>query len=241
MTKSRASSGKIFYCYALLDTRKPGRYRYQLNDGFATFEYEPFYIGKGTKGRSDVHIPIALNTNAKKKRYSKIRKIYRLGFTVEVKRTKTLMKESDAFDLERQLIKAIGRSDLKQGPLTNATDGGEGKLGHRWTEEQKQHRRNTFRHTPESRAKIGRPATPEQNAKRVATRRATAEKNGYYHSAESRAKMSARAKGRKNSPEARAKMSAAKKAMPVVECPHCGKKGKGGAMKVHHFDNCRFI
>jgi len=24
-----------------------------------------------------------------------------------------------------------------------------------------------------------------------------------------------------------------------VECPYCGKKGKGGAMKRWHFDNCR--
>jgi hypothetical protein len=26
---------------------------------------------------------------------------------------------------------------------------------------------------------------------------------------------------------------------PEVECPHCGKIGRGGVMKQHHFDNCK--
>lgn len=30
-----------------------------------------------------------------------------------------------------------------------------------------------------------------------------------------------------------------RKKQAKVKCPHCGKIGSGGAMKVHHFDNCK--
>lgn len=43
--------------------------------------------------------------------------------------------EIDAFELEKKLIHVIGRRDLKKGPLTNLTDGGEGIVGLIKTEE----------------------------------------------------------------------------------------------------------
>lgn len=45
--------------------------------------------------------------------------------------------------------------------------------------------------------------------------------------------------GRSASEEERKKMSEAQYARPLVECPHCGKIGKGSAMSRWHFDRCK--
>lgn len=39
------------------------------------------------------------------------------------------ISENDAFEIERALIRAIGRADKQLGPLVNLTDGGEGQSG----------------------------------------------------------------------------------------------------------------
>ena len=43
---------------------------------------------------------------------------------------------------------------------------------------------------------------------------------------------------KKVSEETRLKMSNSQQSQPMFTCPHCGKEGKGGAMKRFHFDNC---
>jgi hypothetical protein len=87
------------------------------------------------------------------------------------------------------------------------------------------------------------------------------------HSAESNQKRSERMKGKPNGkkgipngrkgipsplkgkPSGRKGIPTKKKGNPSgkqqnpaseVECPHCGLVGRGGAMKRHHFDNCKF-
>jgi hypothetical protein len=87
------------------------------------------------------------------------------------------------------------------------------------------------------------------------------------HSAESNQKKSERMKGKptgkkgipngrkgipsplKGKPSGRKGIPTKKKGNPSgkqqnpaseVECPHCGLVGRGGAMKRHHFDNCKF-
>ena len=55
---------------------------------------------------------------------------------------------------------------------------------------------------------------------------------------------SKRMKGKPKSEEQKKKMSESAKErfknMPIIECPHCGKEGKGNAMKQWHFNNCKF-
>lgn len=65
---------------------------------------------------------------------------------------------------------------------------------------------------------------------------------GSKHSQESKVKISNSLSGKQVSPETKMKMSASKrgKSQPIYECPHCGKVGKGNAMKHYHFNNCRF-
>ena len=48
-----------FYTYIYLDPRKPGKYEY----GDYAFEYEPFYVGKGSNGQWLSHLKIAKNKN----------------------------------------------------------------------------------------------------------------------------------------------------------------------------------
>ena len=59
-------------------------------------------------------------------------------------------------------------------------------------------------------------------------------------SQEQKEKISKKLKGTKKSEETRRKISAKMKGKthPTVKCPHCGKEGRGGAMKRYHFNNC---
>ena len=120
-----------FYVYALLDPRKPGEYKY----GQYVFEYEPFYIGKGARDRMYQHSTEAYNERDIKKGYkshkcNKIRKIKRkTGRDPIVIKVQNYTSEDSAFKYEKKLIILIGRQDLKRGPLTNRTNGGDGVRG----------------------------------------------------------------------------------------------------------------
>lgn len=110
-----------YYVYALLDPRHPGVFKY----GNYVFNYEPFYIGKGTDERLNVHFQPRL-LNEKNFKNSKIKKIQALGLDIIKQKISDNISENDAHKLEVILIKKIGRYDLNEGPLANLTDGGEG-------------------------------------------------------------------------------------------------------------------
>lgn len=115
----------IFYVYILIDPRFFGPFKY----GDFNFELEPFYVGKGNTNRWKFHfISGNLEKDLNKYKNNKIKKLLKLGYTKEdmILVFKYNLSEKAAFDLEKELIFTIGRSGLKNGPLTNLTDGGEG-------------------------------------------------------------------------------------------------------------------
>ena len=60
---------------------------------------------------------------------NKIKKILNENLEPIILKVEENLNEQEALDLEIWLIWAIGRSDLKLGPLTNHTDGGDGVSG----------------------------------------------------------------------------------------------------------------
>jgi hypothetical protein len=107
------------YIYVFLDCFKPGIYEY----GDIKFEYEPFYIGKGVNDRI-----ITSKCDKKTFKSQKIKSIKsKGGEIISYKIFENLSFEDSNFK-EKELIKIIGRRDLGLGPLTNLTDGGDGRL-----------------------------------------------------------------------------------------------------------------
>ena len=111
-----------FYVYAILDPRKPGNYQYDKYH----FNYEPFYIGKGTEARCFDHgtkKDFKRNYNQYKTR--KIKKIINQNLKPILLILYNNLSENDSFKFEIELIQIIGRRKEK-GPLTNIYDGGFG-------------------------------------------------------------------------------------------------------------------
>lgn len=111
-----------FYVYAILDPRKPGKYRY----GKYKFDHEPIYIGKGRGSRIKHHLqPHGLKAKTHKAR--KLNSIINSGKKPILVKVREDLTERKAFRAEAKAIASIGRG--KNGPLTNLTDGGEGSSG----------------------------------------------------------------------------------------------------------------
>jgi len=121
-----------YYVYIYLDTRKTGEYTYNEYK----FKNEPFYVGKGKEYRHKRHLNES-NLLDKSHKSNLINKLINSGNYPEIVIIKDSLSENNAFELEKQLISLIGRYDLKLGPLTNKTDGGEGISGYKWTDVQK--------------------------------------------------------------------------------------------------------
>lgn len=123
-----------FYVYVYLDVTKKGDFIY----GDYHFEYEPFYVGKGYDKRCEEHLRES-SLQYKSFKNNKIKKLLSLELNPIILKVSFNIFEIDAFELEKKLIQIIGRRDLKKGPLTNLTDGGEGIVGLIKTEK---HRKN---------------------------------------------------------------------------------------------------
>lgn len=108
-----------FYVYAYCDPL----FRYEKIHLGYYFEFTPFYIGKGTNGRFKVHLNEAKRTNrTTNHKINKIKTILNLNEMPIILKLKENLSEQDAFHLEINLIKNIGRRDLKTGPLCNLYD-----------------------------------------------------------------------------------------------------------------------
>jgi hypothetical protein len=118
-----------FYVYIFLDQTKKGKFIYEN----FSFNFEPFYVGVSKlKNRINDHLREA-KTNIGNNKY-KINKIKKINSKVnnppKILFFKKNLSKSEAFEIEKLLIKTIGRRNLGTGPLTNLTDGGEGTYGY---------------------------------------------------------------------------------------------------------------
>lgn len=120
-----------FYVYVYMDPLKSGLFKYEN----LMFMHEPFYVGTGGQFDTDInkrwehHIKEAFNNkciSGNKHKFFKIKKIMNQGFLPKILILKRFKKQKKAINYEMETIKIIGRIDLKKGPLTNLTDGGDG-------------------------------------------------------------------------------------------------------------------
>lgn len=124
-----------YYVYAYLDPREIGKFFY---DEYS-FESEPFYIGKGRNRRSIYHLLKTKRGNYPNlPTYHHIKKILDSGLEPIIIKIKEDLLEENAFSLEKELIKKIGRKDLNLGPLRNLSDGGEGNGNRSFTDEHRE-------------------------------------------------------------------------------------------------------
>jgi hypothetical protein len=127
-----------YYVYAYLDPEKMGLFEY----GEFSFGYEPFYIGKG-KGKRCYS---GLKDKKNKIKKSKIEKIYLNHQEPLIVKIKSGLNEAEAFNLEILLVERIGRIVLKNGPLSNLTEGGIGAPGRKDKKEDTLRKEN-FKHS----------------------------------------------------------------------------------------------
>lgn len=141
----------------------------------------PLYVGKGRGDRWNDHTrPTALAKNTKKTNALK-QTLSILGEIPRIKLAENL-PEKDAHDLERLFVATIGR--FPNGPLTNYTDGGDGRA-------------NPCQETRDKMSAAKRNMSAETRAK-IAF-------NSRNASAETRAKIGAAGRNRKPSTETREK------------------------------------
>ena len=111
------------YIYVYLDPRKPGKYIY----GEYSFDYEPFYIGKGAGNRWIHHIRNVKNNikDVNPKKINKIKKILKEGYNLEFFVIKIYQNLNSNFAnlLETKIIDVIGKLNEKKGPLLNVGNG----------------------------------------------------------------------------------------------------------------------
>lgn len=120
-----------FYVYVYLDPRNPGKFIYDD----LCFDYEPFYVGKGTGKRMFHQLYESAQRN--KIRINKIKRIRSQGLEPIIIKLFDQIEEELSLKLECETIKKIGRKDLKKGPLLNLSDGGENGFNQIWSEEKR--------------------------------------------------------------------------------------------------------
>lgn len=195
----------------ITDNPRADYYVYVLFDEFG----RPFYVGKGSQDRIDRHMTFPKGDRSKKS--AMVRHVMNAMGDVPRVKVASDLTETDAFNIERIWIAALGREPF--GPLVNHTDGGEGvsnpssdiryRIGTGWR---------------------GKKQSPEAVAKRSAKRkgskrsresveRAAAKLRGRKRPPEVGQKVAAKLRGRPLSAETKAKLSAAHKGK-VVDRAH---------------------
>jgi hypothetical protein len=178
--------GNIFYVYVL----------------FRPWNGEPFYIGKG-QGDRWLHHERRVRGHYNPHLTNVIKKARKLQLPIPKIKVREDVSETEAFEVEKALIRAVGRTPT--GPLVNLTDGGDGPSGNKtWVGRH---------HKPETKikmreAKKGRHQTPEHVRRRVESRKRTIHNPRGPHSPEHRANIGKAGKGRIHSEETKRKIAA---------------------------------
>lgn len=202
-----------FCVYVFLNPFKPGSYVYDE----LKFDYEPIYVGKGRINRPKNHL--FRYKNGKSYFYNKLKKIVGQGYEPIWIIVKDGLSEVDAFIEEVRLIKLIGRK-LNGGTLTNLSDGGEGQVGFKHSDDSKNKISNTLKNnkdwiekmkSKEYRDKLskslmghegyGKGISRNQEVKDKIRKSVTGDKNHFYgktHSDELKKKMSDSNSGKNN-------------------------------------------
>jgi len=105
-------------------------------------DLQPFYVGKGVDLRVLQHEAEARTTKTLTHKLNVIHSLRARGQAVGYWIDSSFEEEALALERERALIAQIGRHDLRLGPLTNQTDGGEGASNP--SEESRQRRRDSL-------------------------------------------------------------------------------------------------
>lgn len=168
-----------------------------------------FYVGKGHGHRVARHLDG--NSHAKKV-HAHINALSVAPLIIKV----PAVDEAHAFELERSLILALGRIDRGTGTLLNRTSGGQGSAG------------RTFKHSEETKAKIGASIKGKVRSEETRTRmRASAQKR--FEDPAVRAQLAQANRGRPVSEATRAKMSATMKR--VIPREHLARMTRAAADK----------
>ena len=189
----------------MIAPRDPGPSDFYVYGYFEPGSDEPFYIGKGRKGRARSHLIAFKKSKWGGLFYIRLRELAARGITPDVRLLHEDMTESDAFDREIDLIERWGRIDIGTGCLCNHTRGGEGTAGRQLSAETraKLGQANKGRkRSPETRARIS-----QAKKSPSAETRAKISQANRNRSDETLAKMSRSATGKRASPETRAKLS----------------------------------
>jgi len=102
---------KKYYIYVFLDKSKPGIYKFD----YFEFDYEPFYVGKGTGNR----IKSSLYDKESPFKVNKINKIKNSGGEIISIKLYENLENNESLEIEKLLISKIGRRDLGLGTLVN--------------------------------------------------------------------------------------------------------------------------
>jgi hypothetical protein len=127
------------------------------------------------------------------------------------------------------------------------------KMGNAWfmmsaTLGEDRYNSKSFSYARNTKARImsERHVSVETRAKMSASKKGTSINKGRIFSDETKAKMANAKRGSKGNNTGKTHSDATKKRlaeinnnMPIVQCPHCSKAGKGNAMKQYHFDMCK--
>lgn len=134
-------SKSTFSVYAILDPRKPGIFHY--NECEHTFDYEPFYIGRGggkCYKRKYRHLSEKMYGREGNNliKINKIKSIRNDGYEPIFIVIHSELSLEESCEMEIRYIKNIGKYIDGSGILTNVSDGGEfGRIGAIMCDEQK--------------------------------------------------------------------------------------------------------